>query len=116
MGINFGFMYVNFSFLIGARAALLTYAILSCPNLITINGFTALSKHNFVIFDPGSIYDFSFDPGRLKDAHEASQSLMKNSCEDGKKLIIVDNTHVQSWEMRPYFINANRAPFSYKVK
>jgi len=69
------------------------------------------ADHYFI--DENGIY--RFDPGRLRDAHEASQFLMKNSCEDGKKLIIVDNTHIQAWEMRPYFNNANRASFTYKV-
>ena len=61
------------------------------------------------------LLSFRFDQSRLKDAHEASQSLMKTSCEDGKRLIIVDNTNVQTWEMKSYFNHANKAPYTYKV-
>ena len=61
------------------------------------------------------LVSFRFDQSRLKDAHEASQSLMKTSCEDGKRLIIVDNTNVQTWEMKSYFNHANKAPYTYKV-
>lgn len=40
---------------------------------------------------------------------------MKMACGEGRKIIIVDNTHVQHWEMKPYFIHASQAPFSYKI-
>ena len=48
---------------------------------------------------------FRFDQGRLKDAHESSQLLMEKSCQEGKKMIIVDNTNVRKWEMS-YYVNA----------
>jgi len=69
------------------------------------------ADHYFI--DENGVY--RFDQSRLKDAHEASQSLMKTSCEDGKRLIIVDNTNVQTWEMKSYFNHANKAPYTYKV-
>lgn len=68
------------------------------------------ADHYFI--DKDGIY--KFNPGRLKDAHEASQSSMSNACSDGKKLVIVDNTNVQHWEMKSYFLNANKAPFTYR--
>ena len=40
---------------------------------------------------------------------------MRTSCENGKRLIIIDNTNVQAWEMRSYFNIANKAPYTYKV-
>lgn len=58
---------------------------------------------------------YRFDQSRLKDAHEASQSLMKMSVSEGKKMIIVDNTNVQNWEMRPYFSSIVKAPFTYRL-
>jgi predicted kinase len=58
---------------------------------------------------------YKFDAVQLKNAHESSQSIMKLACTEGKKIIIVDNTNVQRWEMGPYFAAANSAPFTYRV-
>ena len=48
--------------------------------------------------------DYEFNPAFLKDAHESSQDKMKSFVEDGQPLVIVDNTNVEHWEMRPYFM------------
>ena len=70
------------------------------------------SADNFFISKSG---DYSFNPLFLKDAHEASQTCMKNSVQEGEACIIVDNTNVVKWEMKPYFMNADTAPYIYRV-
>ena len=54
-------------------------------------------------YDTHGIY--RFDPGRIQDAHEHSQNIFQNALKEGKKIVIVDNTNVLAWEMKPYFIN-----------
>lgn len=71
------------------------------------------SADDFFIGEHDGVY--RFNQGMLKDAHAHSQSAMKSACDQGKRLIIVDNTHVQVWEMHQYFSNANRAPYAYRV-
>ena len=48
--------------------------------------------------------DYVFNPAFLKDAHKSSQDKMKSFVKDGQPLVIVDNTNVEHWEMRPYFM------------
>ena len=48
--------------------------------------------------------DYVFNPAFLKDAHESSQENMKSFVQEGQPLVIVDNTNVEHWEMRPYFM------------
>ena len=48
--------------------------------------------------------DYEFNPAFLKDAHESSQDKMKSFVQEGQPLVIVDNTNVEHWEMRPYFM------------
>lgn len=75
------------------------------------NPIVCSADHYFI--DKFGIY--RFDQSRLKDAHESSQSLMKMSCNEGKKMIIIDNTNIQAWEMRAYFSNVSKAPFTYRL-
>ncbi len=75
------------------------------------NPVVCSADHWFV--DRHGIY--RFDSSRLKDAHESAQNCMRAACNEGKKLIIVDNTNVQLWEMRPYINHARNAPFTYRV-
>ena len=59
--------------------------------------------------------DYVWNKAFLKDAHEASQNLMKSSVQEGRPLIVVDNTNVEFWEMRPYFSSAQNGPYTYYV-
>ena len=39
----------------------------------------------------------------LKDAHEACQEKSRSAAQSGTPVVVIDNTHVQYWEMTPYF-------------
>ncbi|XP_067889605.1 uncharacterized protein [Heterodontus francisci] len=43
-----------------------------------------------------------FDPSLLGEAHEWNQSRAKKSMDEGRSPIIIDNTNIQAWEMKPY--------------
>ncbi|XP_075956177.1 uncharacterized protein n4bp2l2 [Anarhichas minor] len=45
---------------------------------------------------------YRYDPGLLGAAHEWNQNRAKDAMHDGRSPIIVDNTNVQAWEMKPY--------------
>ncbi|XP_047449224.1 NEDD4-binding protein 2-like 2 [Mugil cephalus] len=46
--------------------------------------------------------DYRYDPGLLGAAHEWNQSRAKDALHDGCSPIIIDNTNLQAWEMKPY--------------
>uniref|UniRef100_UPI00398F59B0 NEDD4-binding protein 2-like isoform X2 n=1 Tax=Pristiophorus japonicus TaxID=55135 RepID=UPI00398F59B0 len=43
-----------------------------------------------------------FDPNFLGEAHEWNQKRAKQSMDEGRTPIIIDNTNIQAWEMKPY--------------
>ncbi|XP_078078355.1 uncharacterized protein LOC144499779 [Mustelus asterias] len=43
-----------------------------------------------------------FDPSFLGEAHEWNQNRAKQSMDEGRSPIIIDNTNIQAWEMKPY--------------
>ncbi|XP_047246717.1 NEDD4-binding protein 2-like 2 [Girardinichthys multiradiatus] len=45
---------------------------------------------------------YHYDPGLLGAAHEWNQSRAKDALQDGRSPIIIDNTNLQAWEMKPY--------------
>ncbi|KAM9319213.1 uncharacterized protein n4bp2l2 [Pholidichthys leucotaenia] len=45
---------------------------------------------------------YRYDPGLLGAAHEWNQSRAKDALSDGRTPIIIDNTNLQAWEMKPY--------------
>ncbi|XP_012707935.2 NEDD4-binding protein 2-like 2 [Fundulus heteroclitus] len=45
---------------------------------------------------------YRYDPGLLGAAHEWNQSRAKDALHDGRSPIIIDNTNLQAWEMKPY--------------
>uniref|UniRef100_A0A3Q4AX51 Uncharacterized protein n=1 Tax=Mola mola TaxID=94237 RepID=A0A3Q4AX51_MOLML len=57
--------------------------------------------------------EYRFDPGALGDAHEWNQKRAKEAFERGANPIIIDNTNLQGWEMRPYVVQALK--YGYKV-
>uniref|UniRef100_A0A1A8CBZ1 NEDD4 binding protein 2-like 2 n=1 Tax=Nothobranchius kadleci TaxID=1051664 RepID=A0A1A8CBZ1_NOTKA len=47
-------------------------------------------------------YGYQYDPGLLGVAHEWNQSRANNALNDGRSPVIIDNTNLQAWEMKPY--------------
>lgn len=45
---------------------------------------------------------YHYEPGLLGAAHEWNQKRAKDAMHDGRSPIIIDNTNIQSWEMKPY--------------
>ncbi|KAI3352421.1 hypothetical protein L3Q82_005381 [Scortum barcoo] len=79
----------------------------------------ALLKHN-----PGGVKlstddyfthngEYQFDPTALGEAHEWNHKRAKEAFERGANPIIIDNTNLQAWEMRPYVVQALK--HGYKV-
>ncbi|XP_035029806.2 NEDD4-binding protein 2 [Hippoglossus stenolepis] len=56
---------------------------------------------------------YIFDPTALGEAHEWNHKRAKEAFERGTNPIIIDNTNMQGWEMRPYVIQALK--HGYKV-
>ncbi|KAM4604286.1 NEDD4-binding protein 2 isoform 2-T2 [Polymixia lowei] len=57
--------------------------------------------------------EYHFDPFALGEAHEWNHKRAKEAFESGANPIIIDNTNMQAWEMRPYVTQALR--HNYKV-
>ncbi|XP_078258482.1 NEDD4-binding protein 2-like 2 [Rhinoraja longicauda] len=45
---------------------------------------------------------YCFDPSFLVAAHEWNQNRAKRFMDEGRSPIIIDNTNIQAWEMKPY--------------
>ncbi|CAF93506.1 unnamed protein product, partial [Tetraodon nigroviridis] len=56
---------------------------------------------------------YQFDPSALGEAHEWNHKRAKEAFERGSNPIIIDNTNLQGWEMRPYVVQAVK--HGYKV-
>ncbi|XP_045903922.1 NEDD4-binding protein 2 isoform X2 [Micropterus dolomieu] len=56
---------------------------------------------------------YQFDPYALGEAHEWNHKRAKDAFERGANPIIIDNTNMQGWEMRPYVVQALK--YGYKV-
>uniref|UniRef100_A0A3Q3JZV3 NEDD4 binding protein 2-like 2 n=1 Tax=Monopterus albus TaxID=43700 RepID=A0A3Q3JZV3_MONAL len=57
-----------------------------------------LSTDDYFVHKDG----YCFEPGLLGAAHEWNQSRAKDAMHDGRSPIIIDNTNIQAWEMKPY--------------
>ncbi|XP_056892886.1 NEDD4-binding protein 2 isoform X2 [Takifugu flavidus] len=79
----------------------------------------ALMEHNpgAVILSTDDYFthngDYQFNPNALGDAHESNHKRAKEAFQRGSNPIIIDNTNLQGWEMRPYVIQAVK--HGYKV-
>uniref|UniRef100_A0A3P8TUS1 NEDD4 binding protein 2 n=1 Tax=Amphiprion percula TaxID=161767 RepID=A0A3P8TUS1_AMPPE len=79
----------------------------------------ALLEHNpgGVILSTDDYYyrngTYQFDPTTLGEAHEWNHKRAKEAFMRGTKPIIIDNTNMQGWEMRPYVAQALK--HGYKV-
>ncbi|KAM4584052.1 NEDD4-binding protein 2 [Odontesthes bonariensis] len=56
---------------------------------------------------------YQFDPTALGEAHEWNHKRAKEAFNRGTNPVIIDNTNMQGWEMRPYVVQALR--HGYKV-
>uniref|UniRef100_A0A672JEB9 NEDD4 binding protein 2 n=1 Tax=Salarias fasciatus TaxID=181472 RepID=A0A672JEB9_SALFA len=56
---------------------------------------------------------YAFDPTALGEAHDWNHKRAKEAFERGNNPIIIDNTNMQGWEMKPYVAQALR--HGYKV-
>ncbi|XP_023274250.1 NEDD4-binding protein 2 [Seriola lalandi dorsalis] len=56
---------------------------------------------------------YQFDPTALGEAHEWNHKQAKEAFERGTNPIIIDNTNMQGWEMKPYVVQALK--HGYKV-
>lgn len=45
---------------------------------------------------------YCYDPSRIGDAHHWNEQRALQKLQDGKTPIIIDNTNLQAWEMKPY--------------
>ncbi|XP_054462400.1 NEDD4-binding protein 2-like 2, partial [Anoplopoma fimbria] len=57
-----------------------------------------LSTDDFFAYRDG----YRYEPGLLGAAHEWNQNRAKDAMHDGRSPIIIDNTNLQAWEMKPY--------------
>lgn len=56
---------------------------------------------------------YHYEPGLLGEAHEWNHKRAKEAFEKGQTPIIIDNTNMQCWEMKPYVAMAQK--YRYKV-
>ncbi|XP_029458516.1 NEDD4-binding protein 2-like 1 isoform X2 [Rhinatrema bivittatum] len=62
-----------------------------------------LSTDDFFITEDGT---YAFNQDFLEEAHKWNQKRAKKAMKRGKSPIIIDNTNIQAWEMKPYAIMA----------
>ncbi|XP_029997074.1 NEDD4-binding protein 2 isoform X2 [Sphaeramia orbicularis] len=72
-------------------------------------GGVILSTDNY--FTRHGVYQF--DPNELGEAHSWNHQQAKEAFQRGANPIIIDNTNMQGWEMKPYVIQALN--YNYKV-
>ncbi|XP_062983052.1 NEDD4-binding protein 2-like 1 [Elgaria multicarinata webbii] len=56
---------------------------------------------------------YVFDPDSLEEAHHWNQKRARKAMKNGKSPVIIDNTNIHAWEMKPYVIMAHEN--SYEV-
>lgn len=58
--------------------------------------------------------NYKFDPSKLGINHVQNQNEVREDMDSGAEMIIVDNTNMTRWEMKPYIDLANR--YGYDVE
>ena len=58
---------------------------------------------------------YQYDPTRIPEAHTTNQKRVWNAMKEGRSPIIIDNTHVEAWEMRPYTAMAVESGYTIEV-
>ncbi|NWX84630.1 N42L1 protein, partial [Nothoprocta pentlandii] len=49
---------------------------------------------------------YVFEPDLLEDAHRWNQARAEKAMKNGKSPVIIDNTNIHAWEMKPYVMMA----------
>ena len=88
----------------GSGKSTLVNAIKSVYAKNATGDFLVCSADNFFMID-GS---YTFDASRLSDAHQDCQDRMKDAVISRLRTIVIDNTNVMYWEMKPYIQMANQ--------
>ena len=57
---------------------------------------------------------YVFNPSELVHAHKWNQKRVADALKTGLTPIVVDNTHTQKWEARPYVVEALK--YNYKIE
>ncbi|XP_037123873.1 NEDD4-binding protein 2-like 2 [Syngnathus acus] len=57
-----------------------------------------LSTDDYFVHDSG----YRYDPNLLGEAHEWNHQRAGDAMRDGRSPVIIDNTNLQAWEMKPY--------------
>ncbi|KAM6293510.1 NEDD4-binding protein 2-like 1 [Porphyrio hochstetteri] len=65
-------------------------------------GAVVLSTDDFFI--ENGVY--LFEPDFLEDAHKWNQKRARKAMKNGKSPVIIDNTNIHAWEMKPYVMMA----------
>ncbi|KAM4683621.1 NEDD4-binding protein 2-like 1 isoform 2-T2 [Amazona ochrocephala] len=65
-------------------------------------GAVVLSTDDFFI--ENGVY--VFEPDFLEDAHKWNQKRARKAMKNGKSPVIIDNTNIHAWEMKPYVMMA----------
>ncbi len=71
---------------------------------------TALSTDDFWMKDG----KYVFDPLRIAEAHQWNQKRARECLKKGISPVIIDNTNIEAWEMKPYVYMAQE--FGYQVQ
>ncbi|XP_043282407.1 uncharacterized protein [Venturia canescens] len=67
----------------------------------------------FVNLGRGRVY--KFDPLKLSEAHMFNQTRVAEAMRNGRTPIIVDNTNIEAWEMRPYATMAVKSGYTVEI-
>uniref|UniRef100_T1JA97 Smr domain-containing protein n=1 Tax=Strigamia maritima TaxID=126957 RepID=T1JA97_STRMM len=77
-----------------------------------------LANHEGVICSSDNYFvqgfKYIYDPSKLSEAHEWNQRNTRKFMGDGVSPIIIDNTNIEAWEMKPYVNYAQK--YGYKVE
>ncbi|KFP09936.1 NEDD4-binding protein 2-like 1, partial [Egretta garzetta] len=52
---------------------------------------------------------YVFEPDLLEDAHKWNQKRAHKAMKNGKSPVIIDNTNIHAWEMKPYVMMEGKA-------
>jgi NEDD4-binding protein 2 len=75
-------------------------------------GGIVLGSDDFFVIDG----KYQFDPNMLSDAHLWNQGRVLSAIKKGITPIVVDNTNVQKWEMKPYVEMAQKYGYQVELK
>jgi len=56
--------------------------------------------------------NYQFDPDKIQEAHQWNQKRTEQAMQDGLSPIVIDNTNLRFWEMKPYVETAQKYGYS----